>query len=1359
MYKHNASSIKETAEKMFISSEERTRWNNKADAVHDHNENHYTKKEMDLKLDSTWVSTQGSVIHVDTLDGGFTKNLEILGNTRQNVIVTVDRPKLEAGSIEGNNGGNYVVKDEEGNVLERYRTVDFIPVQYNDEIHFTVKDNQKHGVNVRYYDENKIFIRPKDPENMNFKETTVPFLNAKYIRFYADKTILDNLHVTITRTECSKYNSVGAKREDGSYELEIVQCGKNLYDPSKAVNGFIRMDPKTISEPDYQNMTSDFIPVEPNKTYLYSYTGYTAGSEGLWTGYAFYSDKNLDANVTNRFVTVGTNALAIVTPSNAKYIRIGSRHLQQEGVKVQFTKSSSGYNNSEEKNLFDVSKAVDGYLNSDHIIEQPDAQNKTSDFIAVEPNTIYLYSFSNYDDNATGDNTSNGHGGTWTSYIFYSDKDMNSRVTGRYVVTAKDNMLIATPSNAKYIRIGSRYLQQESVSVYFGKTMEDATIKPYTEKTTKILLPTQLEGIGNVRDRLFTREDGVVCIEKWIKDKSFLNPIDDDIQLTFKITPVAELTHLVQVRSHNLDHSQPLLCDSLPYFYNWDIDRESIFKPTNHVDGTIHTGIHIRVAKSKLPANPTKADVRKYVNTLNFKYISKEPEIIELGHIQDLGLSLDNGTTSFFINSPVCSRIKCSVPQSLSSTIDSQSEKIQQMRETVTNISKINQINNKLSVEVLDGFRSVKSTTNGYTSDMYIEGDTYSSVVHPRMFLGERKDFFEKDNGLNGAFKFSPDGFIEATKPEGNREYFNLYPKRKLFNVKSNRLYTMVIEVVHNTLKRTDNNTHNSVIYFGNSNHVDDSDHKTIFVNGHRPFINAGDVGVFKFLVRTRDLTTVKPDDIGDRIFIINDTVGRIKFRYALIAGDHTQNDAINSAFIGVNSVYNDSTLKLTSYNENLFDYTLYPRRNESKVEVFNDSARVYGVGEHSHAFQYFSFDCEPNTEYKLEMEPPNIVAGAEKVSVARVHRGAQVDDGKVLAHLDRTKLSTVFTSPDKFKGEMKLGIILYCNASTTTPAVGDITYKGIKISKVGYNTDTKVMSNNHKITAQLSQPLHSLPNGVKDTIEKIGDRYYVVRRCNSVTFDGSDMSMWEIGPEDLSTPLVNTTYFRSLTQNAPFWKDKMFVRNSVDIHSTEPMVPAVWETQYDTHGVYAAYNLDLKINKSELETQDLNGLKKYFEKTPLTVIYQLNEYKLEPLDIDINLRTFDGNTHFVINNGEAVLPKVKFTLPCNLSNSIKIIQDKLHALETKQEATLQMLLRSTFEADKTSYRFEIATFNSRAREMSIDYDLYEMYKYVINLKGYDRYDIENRIDFYTIIGKLTYDMADELFMMIENQHVIIPTE
>ncbi|WP_415350019.1 BppU family phage baseplate upper protein [Clostridium perfringens] len=82
--------------------------------------------------------------------------------------------------------------------------------------------------------------------------------------------------------------------------------------------------------------------------------------------------------------------------------------------------------------------------------------------------------------------------------------------------------------------------------------------------------------------------------------------------------------------------------------------------------------------------------------------------------------------------------------------------------------------------------------------------------------------------------------------------------------------------------------------------------------------------------------------------------------------------------------------------------------------------------------------------------------------------------------------------------------------------------------------------------------------------------------------------------------------------------------------------------------------NLYIRINKSKLTTQDVEGFKAWLKENPTTVVYQLAKPVTEVVDgvIDIDLDTYQEKTYFSIENS---LPgTLDFKVPSNLGSSLQ---------------------------------------------------------------------------------------------------------
>ncbi|MGX6979047.1 hypothetical protein ACWN8V_07290 [Vagococcus elongatus] len=145
------------------------------------------------------------------------------------------------------------------------------------------------------------------------------------------------------------------------------------------------------------------------------------------------------------------------------------------------------------RNLFIRSTATEQFLNTNNIPGTGDEQNLLSDFIQVDESTSYIYQIWTKIDGKLLQN--------WSAWTFY-DKDkkpIGARNSKYYGNTPKDSetydsIVIKTPENAKYIRIGSRYLKNGKFKFEKGNVPTDwspapedmATNDDFKDTSTKI---------------------------------------------------------------------------------------------------------------------------------------------------------------------------------------------------------------------------------------------------------------------------------------------------------------------------------------------------------------------------------------------------------------------------------------------------------------------------------------------------------------------------------------------------------------------------------------------------------------------------------------------------------------------------------------------------------------------------------------------------------------------------------------------------------------------------------------------------------------------------------------------------------
>lgn len=181
------------------------------------------------------------------------------------------------------------------------------------------------------------------------------------------------------------------------------------------------------------------------------------------------------------------------------------------------------------------------------------------------------------------------------------------------------------------------------------------------------------------------------------------------------------------------------------------------------------------------------------------------------------------------------------------------------------------------------------------------------------------------------------------------------------------------------------------------------------------------------------------------------------------------------------------------------------------------------------------------------------------------------------------------------------------------------------------------------------------------DTIEKHSDgKYYYHKRSGEVVLNGSE-SWWK----DASIG-ANTTRYGTNIQNAQNTNTSnklicnLFTCSGVTTYGTD-----VEDTQISGNSLY------VRINTSK--AQDVEGFKAWLKANPTTVVYQLAQEEVYECT-NIDLMTYSGETNYIINSG-AISPKSLLKVHNNISNVVKILQEKVSLLENMFISGLKSVL------------------------------------------------------------------------------------
>lgn len=149
------------------------------------------------------------------------------------------------------------------------------------------------------------------------------------------------------------------------------------------------------------------------------------------------------------------------------------------------------------KNLINPKTMVNKFLSSNGELIKADAENKTSDYIRVKPNTQYAYQCGGYTATLSD----------WTAWFYYQDNQgtisaiIPKRAGGENAdgsITG-DTRTFTTPADCKYLRIGSRHLSIPGAWAILEKGGTPTGYVPYAGESKVLALPDEIYG-GEVNE-------------------------------------------------------------------------------------------------------------------------------------------------------------------------------------------------------------------------------------------------------------------------------------------------------------------------------------------------------------------------------------------------------------------------------------------------------------------------------------------------------------------------------------------------------------------------------------------------------------------------------------------------------------------------------------------------------------------------------------------------------------------------------------------------------------------------------------------------------------------------------------------
>ncbi len=502
----------------------------------------------------------------------------------------------------------------------------------------------------------------------------------------------------------------------------------------------------------------------------------------------------------------------------------------------------------------------------------------------------------------------------------------------------------------------------------------------------------------------------------------------------------------------------------------------------------------------------------------------------------------------------------------------------------------------------------IENTSDGYIENIKLEGKTLVNL-----WGNKASDFF-----LSGQATFNEEtGYVELTST--SHRYSNVFTKYT-GNLKPNTLYTIIVDVVENTFAKSDI----PILKISSS---DPTQGYSCFNETRN--VNGGRTGKFVFTITTiSDFSNV---NIGLRTFVdnINSEVGcKLKFRIIILEGDHTQNPP--NYFEGLKSVGEDvDKISILSIKGDGNLANMYGGYTIPNVDIFtNGGSLTYNA---------------TNSYHRYKFKRVNFIEGEKYTVVLKGNNCRLLYNNGVLSS------TNVVTNGIKYKTFIaQKGS--YCE-SLENSNLGACTVRidGIWIYKGEYDERKHIPYKEHK------KELYKDVDGIWkkpvlrewDSIEKHADgKYYYHKRSEEMVLNGSEN--WTLRTDrELENSVVlqlNNIIPKYAVDNVNIITDKF--------NSTTSILTDEAEGIYLTKDSTAL----LRVNKSKLTTQDVQGFKQWLQGNNVTVVYQLAQEEVYEC-LPIPVASYKGETTYRIEGG-VIAPTSSFALDYSLSNAVNRISD-----------------------------------------------------------------------------------------------------
>ncbi|WP_304576591.1 hypothetical protein [Romboutsia ilealis] len=845
--------------------------------------------------------------------------------------------------------------------------------------------------------------------------------------------------------------------------------------------------------------------------------------------------------------------------------------------------------------------------------------------------------------------------------------DENKKFINRtiYRPNSDNNIIVNISENTYYIRVviysgektGTLASIERIQDLYLSEQKRNSKYIDPLHDHVNILLPTSLEGLLNIKDRLFRDSDGKIKIEKRIKTLTPTNEQLADLIIHKNQDYPTSIFTMINIKSLFIETPyaiqwKDIMSNLFPTNAAWQRATEGIYiDASSYVSSTGNRYVGIRIDRSKFNKEDISVnDIINYLVSNNFtiKYATEKPEIIEL--TDNISLCSYDKYTRIYSTNTLEPNIRCSIPYSIQTSIRSNNEVIKLIDGKLHRIESCKE-NNLTEYKVYGNEIHCTGTKNGFIDSLYIEGDTILNILRGNHLLPitnsgtytDARYVINNESDRIGTYRIPAGTPVNVAVRLDVSEFTRVGEDPSL----DSRVYPQL------------------KIYYsdGEIGYADISNIKqpTHYYTFERKFVFSRDIEKIHLAIAARNCTT--------KVTLNQCAIVPGNINKSLLSFDNFSIPVININGVGFKKYYNEVTpyskLNITSTGKNQF----IPNRNNS-LEPFD------------------SYIC-----YVFPEDANNIIVKAMKPE-----RGCYTHFGE-----NTTGKTLKFKCYVKGTGAINLktpnnNIIYRTGLVTNKTVVFDITNKEYKIEfDVEGECDPVVEYRNIEIIEESQfdnvnfQPttydrkdlktrsgsditLYKIDDTYKDTIEKIDGNYYFVQRCNKI-------SIGELGSCATATSQNGeTTYLYQFKLPSDYLSIQGPGKSIIVSWCGHGIT---WEPS-ENEGVainYIGDNIQVRIKSEKLNNINTNdAMKAWLVDNPIEVLYPLQAPIYHEM-YNLDLQTFEGYTN-IQTNSHVAHPTTSVVIDDNIQNALSVLVDKVTNMEEQLNHTDSAFLVSTLSSN-----------------------------------------------------------------------------